>query len=229
MATVNNVLAYARAQAQTDSNGLTDDNGIIYANEALLDFRRRLINSGIDASSVQEAYRSGTAGVGTYLYPDDMFFLKAIELNYSNTNAQDYVMAQQVDVSNISGQSSFSYLRQNANTAAPQFDDRGDWFEIFPTPNGSSNLTNLIRIFYFQEPNEYSTTDDTVSYPENLDYRTLGWRVAANYYYALNKMDEGDRFNAKYEERVTQLIATLGRGTQQPIEATVIPLTGFEF
>ena len=82
------VLNYARAQAQTDSNGLTDTNGIIFANEALQDFHRRLVNDNIDASQVQEAYRDGTLNVGTYAYPTDMLFLKAIELNYSSTNEQ---------------------------------------------------------------------------------------------------------------------------------------------
>ena len=78
MATLSNVLTFSRAQTQSDSNGLTDTNGLVFANEALLDFRRRLINKGVDASQLQEAYTSGTVDQGTYLYPTDMFFLKAI-------------------------------------------------------------------------------------------------------------------------------------------------------
>lgn len=158
-----------------------------------------------------------------------MFFLKAIECNYVNTNAQDYKTAQQVDVSNISGMTSFSWLRENADQQNPQFDDRGDWFEIFPTPDASTSLSQLIRIFYFQEPTEYTSTSDTISYPVSLDYRILGWRIASNYYYSLNKIPEGDAFNQKYEERVQELIGTLGRGSQQPITATTVPITGWEF
>lgn len=229
MATLTTALAFARAQTQTNSVGLTDANGIIFANEGLLDYRRRLIDAGVDASQLQEAYASATAGVGTYLYPADMFWLKAIECNYNNTNEQDYQTATQVDVSNISGGASFSFLRKNAVRSAPQFDDRGDWFEIFPTPTSGDNLNQLFRIFYFLEPTEYSSTSDTISYPESLDYRILGWRIASDYLYSLGKIDEGDRFNMKYEERVKEIIETLSRGSQQPIQATVIPLTGFEF
>lgn len=229
MATLSDVLSFARAQAQTDSNGLTDANGIIFANEALVDFHRKLVDKSVDASQLQEAYMDGTANVGTYLYPSDMLFLKAIEVNYANTNAQDYKVAQQVDVSNISGWNSFSWLRQNANVAAPQFDDRGDWFEIFPTPTSANNLSQFIRIFYFLKPTEFSSTSDTIGYPESQDIRILGWRIAADYYYSLNKMAEGDMFNAKYEERVREYCNTLSRGAQQPIEATPIQLTGWQF
>lgn len=229
MATLQNVLSFARAQAQTDSNGLTDTNGIIFANEALVDFHRKLVAKGVDASQLQEAYTNGTANQGTYLYPTDMLFMKAIELNYANSNAQDYRLATQVDVSNLPGQQSFSYLRQNADVMNPYFDDRGDWFEIFPTPTGSVNLTQLIRIFYYLKPTEYTSTSDTIAYPESMDIRILGWRIAASYYYSLNKMAEGDAFNLKYEERVKEYTATLARGSQQPIEATPIQLNGWEF
>src|SRR6185503_10586822 len=99
------VLAFSRAQAQTDSNGLTDTNGIIFANEANSDFHRRLVAKGVDASQLQESYRDGavpaTAGNGsTFLYPSNMLFLKTIELNYTDTNANNYQLAKQVDISN---------------------------------------------------------------------------------------------------------------------------------
>lgn len=190
MATLSSAIQAARVFCQTDSNGITDANGIVLANEALLDFHRRFINGGIDASQLQESYAALTSGTGTYLYPSDMFFLKAIELNYNNGNTQNYKMASQVDVSNISGQQSFSQLRLNASVDAPQFDDRGDWFEVFPTPTVSNSQG--IRIFYFLEPTEYTSTSDTISYPVTLDYRVLAWRIASNYYYSLNKFAEGD-------------------------------------
>lgn len=237
MATLANVLAYSRAQLQTDSNGLTDVNGIIFANEALLDFRRRLVSAGVDAAGLQEAYRDGTANVGAYLFPTDMIWLKAIELNYANTTEGDYKVATQVDVSNIPGNKSFGWLRSYASTTEPYFDAQGNQYEIFPTPTASTNLSQLIRIFYFQQPTEFTATSDTISYPESLDYRILGWRIAASYLYSLgatvgsgrNIHLVGDSFNNKYEERVKQLIATLSRGSQQPLQATGLQISGWEF
>ena len=227
MALLSSALAFARAQAQTDVNGLTDTKGIIFANEALVDFHRRLVNHSVDASQLQEAYMDMTANQGTYLYPTDMLLNKAIEVNYAGSNSNGYLTAEQVDVSNLSGENSFSSLRLHANTQNPQFDDRGDWFEIFPTPVVGSSQG--IRIFYFQKPTEYTSTADTIAYPESQDMRILGWRIAAMYYYSLNKMAEGDAFNLKYEERVEQYCATLSRGTQQPLQATPVALTGWEF
>lgn len=227
MSTLSTVLAYSRAQSQTDSNGLTDTNGIIFANEAKVDFRRRLTTAGVDAAQLQEAYEDITGGQGTYLYPTDMAWLKAIELNYGDTEQQNYITAEQVDVSNLPNQTSFSWLRLNASQNRPYFNDMGDWFEIFPTPI-ATNAAGM-RIWYFLEPTEYTATSENISYPESLDYRILGWRVAGNYYYSLNKFDEGDRFYQKYEERVTQLIQTLGQGTQQPIQATPIQDNGWNY
>ena len=229
MPSVTDSLTFSRTQAQTDSNGLTNASGLIWANEALLDFRRRLIAAGVDASQLQEAYRDGTVNVGTYLYPTDMFWLKAIELNYSNTTSADYVTATQLDVSNIPAGRSFGCVRTNASASTPWFDDRGDWYEIFPTPTSAHNLSQLIRIFYYLEPTEYTAVGNTIAYPESLDYRILGWRIASSYLYALGKIAEGDAFNLKYEERVKQLIATLSRGSQQPLQAVGLQLTGWEF
>ena len=231
MSLVSDVLTFSRVQAQTNADGLSNANGLVWANEAMLDFRRRLQAAGVDASQLQEAYRDWTANQGTYLYPDDMFWLKAIELNYTDTSAENYKTAQQVDVSNIPGGKSFSWLRSNASANAPLFDDRGDWYEIFPTPTGGDNVSQLIRLFYYLEPTEYASVGDTIVYPENLDYRILGWRIAASYLYSLgeNKINQGDAFNAKYEERVRQLIATLSRGSQQPIKAVPIQDNGWGY
>lgn len=229
MATLSDVLVFARAQALTDSNGLTDATGIVFANEALLDFHNQLITHGIDASQTQEAYTSGTANQGTYLYPTDMWFLKALEVNYTDQTASNYITAAQLDVSNIPAGQSFSWLRTNQNKLFPQFDDRGDQFEIFPTPTGSDNLTNMFRIFYFLEPTEYTATSDTISYPESLDYRILGWRVASSYLKSLSSFDGAQAFDAEYMKKVEQLIKTLGRGTQQPMQAIPIQNTGWEF
>ena len=227
MATISTVLQFSRRQTQSDSNSLTDALGIEFANEALLDYRRRLFSAGVDAAQLQEAYRDITADVGTYLYPTDMAWLKAIELNYADSTAQNYKTAQQVDVSNLPEGQSFGWLRENSQTDAPMWNDMGDWFEIFPTPDDTN--AQGIRIFYFREPTEYTATTDDIAYPESLDHRILGWRLASNYYYSLNKFDEGDRFNLRYEERVKQLIATLSRGSQQPIKVQGLQMTGWNF
>lgn len=228
---LSDILNFVRAQVQTDFNSLSDTNGIIFANEALQDFHRRLVAKGVDASQIQESYTDATANQGTYAYPTNMLWLKAIELNYTDTTPNGYQFTSQVDVSNLAGQSSFSWLRGNASRMTPQFDDHGDWFEIFPTPLSSDNLSQLIRIFYFLQPTPYVTTGDTVAYPESLDVTILGWRIAASFLYSLGtaRIPDGDKFNAKYEERVTQYIATLARGSQQPIQATGLQMSGFEY
>lgn len=225
-------IAFARAQSQTDSNGLTDANAIIFANEVLEDFHRRLVNAGVDASQLQEAYRDGTVNTGTYLYPTDMLFLKTISLNYTDTDPSNYRVARQVDISNLAGDTSFNWLRENGDPNNPQFDDRGDWYEIFPTPTSAHNVSQMIRLFYYLKPTQYTSTENTVAYPENLDQAILGWRIAASYLYSLgdpNKLLQADKFNAKYEERVKQYIGTLARGSQQPIQATPLQISGWEF
>lgn len=233
MSTLNTVLTFARAQTQSDFNGLTDANGIIFANEALFDFHRQLAKHGVDASQLQESYTDGVipaSGNGSTLaYPSDMLVLKTIEVNFANNNPQDYKLATQVDVSNLPGGQSFSWLRANANTFAPFFDDRGDWYEIFPAFSSATNTANAIRLFYYLKPTEYSATSDTIAYPESLDYRILGWRIASSYYYSLNKMNEGDKFNELYQTKVDEYTTTLARGSQQPIQPTPLQISGWEF
>lgn len=210
-------LAAARAHAQTDSNGLTNSNGIIFANEALVDFHRQLVKAGVDASQLQEAYRDMTANIGTYLYPTDMLFLKAIEVDYTGTGGDSYKRADQVDISNLPN-GSFSWLRENGSTSYPQFDDHGDWYEIFPTP--VADATSGIRIFYFLKPNLYTSVSDTVAYPENADENILGFRIAANYKRSLESFDAALVLDAEYNKRVKDYIATLSRGAQQPLQAS---------
>lgn len=156
-----------------------------------------------------------------------MFWLKTIDINYLDTSESNYMTATQVDVANLPGQTSVPWLRLNQNANNPVFDDRGDWYEIFPTPQSGAN----IRLFGFISPTEYTSTADTVAYPVSLDYRILGWRVASNYYYSLNKFEEGDAFNTRYEERVKELVATLGRGAQKPIQVQVLNIgnSGWDF
>ncbi len=234
MATLASPIAFARTQAQTDSNGLTDAKAIIFANEALVDFHRRLVKRGVDASQIQETYiptvtvpASGNGS--TFTYPTDCLALKTVEVNFTDTNVTNYKLATQIDVSNLSGENSFSWLRAYQSTLLPKFDDRGDWYEIFPAFTASNNLTNAIRLFYFLKPTLYTATSDTVAYPESQDNATLGWRIAAMYLYSLGDIEKGDAFNLKYEERVTEYITTLGRGSQSPIQATPIQESGWNF
>ena len=231
MPVLSDALSFARTQSQTNSEGLTNANGIVFANEALLDFRRRLVNAGVDAGTVQEFVQEGTVGTGVYTYPTNpsILFLKTIELNYANTTTEGYVKANQLDVANIPANKSTGWVRTNANTSQPWFDDRGDRYEVFPTPTASHNVTSLITLFYFRKPTEYAAVGDSLVYPESLDYRILGWRIAASYLYSLDKIDEGNAFNLKYEEKVKEFISTLARGSQQPIQATTIQITGWEF
>src|SRR3990167_157668 len=230
---LSSVLSFSRAQLQSNSTGLTDANGLIYANEALSDFHRRLVERNVDASQLTESSITGTVGTGVYSYPSNpsLLALKAIELNYTDTSNNNYTVAQQVDVSNLPGNLSFSYLRTNANPVTPLFDDRGDKFEIFPTPTSAHNVTALMRFFYYAQPSIYASSVATVNYPENLDIAILGWRIAADYLYSLGgeNMQKGDAFNLKYEERVKQYINTLSKGVQTPQKTVPIQIDGWQF
>src|SRR5690348_1935803 len=101
------VLTFSRTQAQTDNNGLTDTNGIVFANEAQKDVKRMFVKAGVDAAQVQEAYVSSDDGTGSptgrILYPTDLLFLKAIELDYTGTGGSNYKTASLIDVSNLPG------------------------------------------------------------------------------------------------------------------------------
>lgn len=234
MAVLSDVLTFSRVQSQTDTNGLTNTNGIIWANEANSDFHRKLIKAGVDASQIQEAYIAtvtppASGNGSTFTYPADCLALKTIMINYTDTNTQNYKTASQIDVSNTPNQVPFAWVRINQSTEFPLFDDRGDWYEVFPAFTGNMNLTNAIRLFYFLKPTLFATVGDTIAYPESQDVTILGWRIASNYYYSLNKFQEGDAFNLKYEERVKEYISTLGRGSQQPIQATPILDTGWQY
>lgn len=234
MATLANVGSFARAQAQTDSNGLTDANLIIFANEALVDFHRQLVRHGVDASQLQETYipivTVPTSGNGsTFTYPSDCLALKTIEINYTDTTASNYIVATQIDVSNTPNQIAFSWLRLYQNTQYPKFDDRGDWFEVFPAFTAANNLTNAIRLFYYLKPTEYTSTADTISYPESQDIRILGWRIVSNYFKSLQQWDSAQGADNEYMKRVSDYITTLGRGSQQPIQAVPIQEAGWNF
>ncbi len=234
MALVSDLLAYAETKTQGGAGTLNSSLGLGYLNEALIDYTTELIKRGVDASQIQESYVASVSvpasGNGsTFAYPSDMFALKTIEVNMTDANPNNYVLAQQVDVSNIPGNSSFSQLRLNQPSYSPLFDDRGDTYEIFPSFASSSNLTNAIRIFYYLAPTPYTTTGDTLAYPVTLDWYALALRVASIYFQALQKFNEANFWEGKYSERMTKMVTTLARGSQQPIEPTGLLLNGWEF
>lgn len=232
--TLNTVLNYVRQKAETDSAGISDANGINFWNEAMLDFRTELIKKGIDAAQVQESYVPSVSvpasGNGsTFAYPSDMYFLKTIEVNATDSSVLNYTQAQQVDVANTPSEVSFSYLRENQPATTPLFDDRGDTYEIFPSALHWTNLANAIRIFYYLQPTLYTSTGDTLNYPDSLDWYTIALKTVAVYFESLQKFNEAEYWNNKYSARLTKFTSTLAQGSKQPITPIPLQLTGFEY
>lgn len=233
MSTVSTLLSYCETKTQSGTGTLNSSLGLGYLNEALVDYTSELIKRGIDASQLQESYASGSipaSGNGsTFAYPTDMFALKAIEVNMTDSSTSNYIQADQVDVSNTPNKVSFSWLRLNQPTTQPLFDDRGDTYEIFPSFSSGTNIANAIRIFYYLNPTPYATTGDTLAYPVSLDWYILALRVCSLYYQALNKFIEADYWEGKYKARLEKTITTLGQGSKQPIEPQPLQMTGFEY
>jgi len=164
-------ITYAQQLAQTDSNGIGSTLGIAFYNDALQTMTRDLINRGIDAAQTKESYTDLTvpsvAGYpATYAWPTDMYALKTVEVNWQDNTPQNYIQTTPMDVANIQNQS-FSWLRANQPQSQPLLDNRGDTFEIFPTPT----VTNAqgIRIFYYLTPTEVTDVGQAINYPQTLD------------------------------------------------------------
>jgi hypothetical protein len=227
--TVSTLLAYCEQKTQAGTGNLNRADGISFLNEAMLDFRTELIKRGVDAAQTQESYVASvtppSSGNGsTFAYPSDMYLLKTISVTYDGLN---YIQAQQIDVANTPNQNSFEWLRLNQDQSMPLFDDRGDTYEIFPAFQGTPS--NPIRIFYYLQPTPYSSTSDTLNYPDNLDWYLLAGKVAALYYESLNKFNESEVWTAKYLKRVEKMVETLAQGSQQPLQSTPLQITGWEF
>lgn len=222
---VSDVITYARQLCQTDSNGLSDTVGLAFSNDALQNITREMLNRNIDAAQTQESYTSMTTNnPNTYAWPVDMFSLKTIELNYTDQTQQNYLQATELDVSNIQN-TSFDWLRVNQNQSQPLFDNRGDTFEIFPLPSFAN--TNGVRIFYFLTPSEYSSTSSSINYPQSLDYRMLGCRVAALYAISQSDMNMYQVAEAEYSKRLHDIIAILAPSSQQPTKPNRLVQTGW--
>ena len=220
-------ITYSQQLAQTDDNGIGSVLGLAFYNDALQTMTRDLINRDIDAAQTQEAYRDlTTVSPNTYLWPSDMFALKTIEVNYQDATQQNYLQATPMDVANIQGKS-FDWLRVNQSISQPLFDNRGDQFEIFPTPQVSN--TNGIRIFYFLTPTEALDVGTAIAYPQILDYRALSCKMAAMYYKTQNDNEMAIVYEQEYQTRIGKIINILAPSSQQPIQPTPLSLTGWNF
>lgn len=220
-------ITYTQQLAQTDANGIGSVLGIAFYNDALQAMTRDLINRGIDAAQTKEAYADLTTNSpNTYAWPTDMYALKTIEVNWQDQNQQNYIQATAMDVANIQNQS-FSWLRANQPTSQPLFDNRGDTFEIFPTPQISNSQG--VRIFYFLTPTEVTDVGAAIQYPQTLDYRALSFKMASLYYHQQNDTVMAEQNEAVYQERISKIIKILAPGTQQPIKPTPLAITGWNF
>jgi hypothetical protein len=220
-------ITYAQQLAQTDSNNIGSVLGLALYNDALQTMTRDLVNRNIDAAQTQEAYRDlTTSSPNTYLWPTDMYALKTIEVNWQDTSSQNYLQAKPMDVANIQDKS-FSWLRANQPQTAPVFDNRGDQFEIFPTPTAAN--AQGIRIFYYLTPTEAPDVGTAIQYPQSLDYRALSCLIASRYYKTQNDVAMAQVYETEYKERIAKIINILAPGTQQPITPTPLIISGWQF
>ena len=220
-------ITYAQQLAQTDSNGIGSTLGLALYSDSLQTFHRDLLNRGIDASQTQEAYRDiTTTSPNTYLWPSDMYMLKTVEVNWQDQTEQNYLQAMPLDVANIQNVS-FSYLRSNQDRTAPLIDNRGDQFELFPTPQISN--AQGIRIFYYLTPTEPADVGQPIQYPLTLDYRAASCKMASLYYKSQNDIDMSTVYEKEYKERVEKIIKILAPGTQQPITPTPLLISGWNY
>jgi hypothetical protein len=220
-------ITYTQQLAQTDSGNIGSVLGLALYNDALQTMTRDMINRGLDAAQTKEAYTDlSTASPNTYAWPTDMYALKTIEVNWSDNTAQNYLQATPVDVANIQNQS-FSWLRANQDQQQPLFDNRGDTFEIFPTPTTAN--AQGIRIFYFLTPTEALDVGTAIQYPQTLDYRALSCLMAARYYKSQNDTAMAQVYEAEYNTRIGKIINILAPSSQQPITPQPLNINGWQY
>lgn len=220
-------IQYAQQLCQTDANGINSVLGLALANDALQTWTRDMLNKNVDAAQTQEAYRDlNTNSPNTYLWPADMYALKTVEVNWQDNQEQNYLQAMPVDVANIQNRS-FSWLRANQPITSPLVDNRGDQFEIFPTP--TTGNSQGIRIFYFLQPTEFTDVGQQILYPQLLDYRTLSTKMASMYYKTQNDANMAAVYENEYQERINKIIKVVAPGTQQPITPAPLNMTGWNF
>ena len=218
---------YAQQLAQTDSNNIGSVLGLALYNDALQTMTRDLVNRNIDAAQTQESYTNLTTNSpNTYAWPADMYMLKTIEVNFQDQTEQNYLQAMPVDVANIQNKS-FSWLRVNQDIGRPLFDNRGDTFEIFPTPQIANSQG--IRIFYYLTPTEAPDVGTAIQDPQSLDYRALSCLIAARYYKTQNDTEMAAVYQQEYTERIAKIINILAPASQQPITPQRLAITGWAF
>ncbi len=225
---VSTLITAARQKAQTDSNGISDTNGLAWANDGLLDVTRDLIRRGIDAAQTQEAYATISASdaqPGRFAWPSDMFALKTIEVDFTNTGGQNYIQAEKLDVANLQGRTSWDYLRINQDVNSPQFTNHGDTGEIFPTVRTSA----LVRIYYYLQPTAYTATTDNVVYPSLLDFDVIVCSILESYYQSLEKFDVAAEWGKEYANKINDFINILGPQSKQPITPQKLRITGWNY
>lgn len=228
MATVADAITYARQKAQTDSQGISDTNGLAWANNGLIDITRELIKRNIDASQTQESYATISASdnpPGRFAWPSDMFMLKTISANYTDSSQSNFTQMGKVDVANLQGNTSPDDLRLNQSTQNPLFNNHGDTGEAFPTPIGSA----IIKIFYYLAPTEYTATSSTVNYPQSLDYRCLGDKILEAYYQSLANFDAAMMWEKQALKKIEDSIVILGPQSQQPLQPQPLRISGWQF
>lgn len=224
-------IQYAQALAQTDSLGIGSVFGLALYNDAFQTETRDLVDRGIDAAQTQESYAdlnvpSDPTNGATFPWPLDLYALKTIEINWQDQNPQNYLQAIPMDVANIQNQS-FSWLRSNQTQTQPLFDNRGDTFEIFPTPKVSN--AKGMRIFYFKTPTEVTDVGQGINYPQTLDYRALSCKMASLYYKSQNDPEMAQVYELEYQNRFNKMMQILAPASQQPIQPQSLHISGWTF
>lgn len=227
--TYTDAITYARQKAQTDSNGITDDNGLAWSADALQDATRIMFERDLDAASTGEAYKTllpSDVPPGQFAWPDDMYALKTVEVNFNGNSQTTFLQVMPVDLANIQFVS-FDYLRANQPSTVPLFDNRGSFGELFPTPT----VPTIIRILYFKQATEPDDITDIIPYPLSLDYRVVGDKIVTNYYESLGqeKANFAAKAEAKYQKRLNDIINILAPSSQQPIQPTPISISGWNY
>lgn len=216
-------IQFAQQQAQTDVNGITSVLGLAWANDGLNDFIRELNARRINAAGLSFPVASVmTAGTTQFTWPQSLYALKAIEINYANGVQQDYIKADNVEISNIQNKS-FDWLRVNQPTTNPLFANYGATWEAFPTPTQNA----LVKFVYFATPTEYPDVGTAIGYPLTLDYRALSYWIVQSYKLMLGDYPAADAAKNEYSKRVGKIIDILAPASQQPIQATPLLETGW--
>ena len=231
----------ARTLLKTDVNGLGNADAISLANEAQFAITADLIKRGINAAQLQEAYSPAQVNVGTYSWPQDLWMVKEVMVNNIDQNKANYVECDIVDVGNLPTGTNAQTMRTNQSMTNPVIENRGDWFEFFPTITATNVATAALPtffwLFYFLVPPLFVSaagdgTDVQVPYPMSLEPYLLAARMAE--IQALRGNEEGALERAKgyahvYQEKLNTSEKILKQATQKPMVFAPLGLTGREF